>query len=92
MPAGLVLAAAPPSARIGCTSFAACAAVAPNATAAWHTFMAAVKNGGRGRHLNVSTAVGLLWDAHLQSLHEVIPLAQPLLQQLPSTVEAHFGQ
>ena len=96
IPEGLTLLAPPPppphapptaAAVVGCTSYATCLRVAPNATIKWRTFMAAAKAG----RVNRSEALVLLWDAHLHSLHEGIPLATPLLEFLPSAKEQAFG-
>jgi len=88
IPNGKSLTIAPAIASpVACTSYSTCLQLAPNATSKWLILMKRVKGG----NLNISTAVELLWDAHLHSLHEGIPLATPLVPLLPSVAEAHFG-
>jgi len=43
------------------------------------------------RGMSLETSLTHLWDAHLSSLHEGLPLAAPLLPGLASAKEAQFG-
>ena len=75
-----------------CTSFATCSHVLPNATAAWlQFFTACARSSSSTTPLNLSTAISLMWNAHIHSLHSMLPLAAPLQPLMPSTKEAKFG-
>ena len=90
----VVLIAPPPQATLlpFCISFADCAAVAPNASAGWLRFFTRVREAQLGKPLNLTEAVGLMWRAHVHSLHEGLPLAAPLLPELASRAEGRFGE
>lgn len=70
-----------------CVDYATCKFIAPNATIAWRAFFSRVSD----PPVSIDEAVQLLWKAHVHSLHEGTPRAQPLLALLPSKAEANFG-
>ena len=41
--------------------------------------------------LTLNASIKLLWTAHIHSLHEGLPMMEPLLPLLPSAAEARFG-
>lgn len=85
----IVKLAPPPNGDIPfCSTYLECVAFAPNATQNWYRFFMAVKS---QPHLTLNQSVVLLWKAHVQSLHEGIPLMATLLDRLPSSKESEFG-
>eukprot|EP01062_Namystynia_karyoxenos_P069334 TRINITY_DN64846_c0_g1_i1.p1 TRINITY_DN64846_c0_g1~~TRINITY_DN64846_c0_g1_i1.p1 ORF type:complete len:390 (+),score=143.26 TRINITY_DN64846_c0_g1_i1:80-1171(+) len=78
---------APPGPINFCTTYDGCLKQAPAATRRWTDYTAAIVRGG----MTPYAATEGLWEAHCASLHEGVPLMQPVLQYLPSAEEQRFG-
>ena len=61
---------------------------APNATINWFAFFQAVQH---PHNLTLNQSVVNLWKAHVQSLHEGIPIMKDIIGFLPSKTESEFG-